>query len=187
MQCSACTHHASVMHVLIMCLLYCRENKGHAGEGQKSLRRATAVIGMAPDIDPDSWDHRELDRYGLGKERELSLFYKIFLINPVERKTVQLCPFVEGGIMHRDFQPFVKPNGLGVDYSLLTDYDTKASLNTRPSVNNPYWSRLLESAITNHDAKMVAEYVALFEKLGLLDQKKALKDRAMLFIDGVNS
>jgi hypothetical protein len=89
--------------------------------------------------------------------------------------------------MHRDFQPFVKPNGLGVDYSLLTDYDTKASLNTRPSVNNPYWSRLLESAITNNDAKMVAEYVAMFEKLGLLDQKKALKDRAMLVIDGVNS
>jgi hypothetical protein len=39
----------------------------HAGEGQKSLKRATSVIGMAPDIAADSWDHSELDRYGLGK------------------------------------------------------------------------------------------------------------------------
>jgi hypothetical protein len=28
--------------------------------------RATAVIGMAPDIDPDSYDHSELGRYGIG-------------------------------------------------------------------------------------------------------------------------
>jgi len=164
-----------------------RENKGHAGEGQKSLRRATAVIGMAPDIDSDSWDHSELDRYGLGKERELSLFYKIFLIDPVARKTVQLCPFVEGGIMHRDFQPFVKPNGLGVDYSLLADYDTKASLNTHPSASNPYWSRQLERAITNKDAMALTDYLKVYERLGLLDQKKSLKDRAMLVIDGLNN
>lgn len=43
-----------------------RENRGHAGEGQKSLKRATAVIGMAPDLDPNSWDHSELEKYGLG-------------------------------------------------------------------------------------------------------------------------
>lgn len=45
-----------------------RENSPtHAGEGQKSLRRGTAVIGMAPDLDPATWDHSELDKYGLGK------------------------------------------------------------------------------------------------------------------------
>jgi hypothetical protein len=45
-----------------------RENsEKHKGEGQKSLRRGTSVIGMAPDIDPSTWDHSELDKYGLGK------------------------------------------------------------------------------------------------------------------------
>ncbi len=44
-----------------------RENNRFAGQGDKSLRRATAVIGMAPDLDPTTWDHSELDKYGLGK------------------------------------------------------------------------------------------------------------------------
>eukprot|EP01033_Poteriospumella_lacustris_P021357 gene21357-15837_t len=42
------------------------ENTKFAGTGQKSLKRATSIIGMAPDIDPASWDHEEMDRYGLG-------------------------------------------------------------------------------------------------------------------------
>ena len=54
---------------------------------------------MAPDIDPGTWDHSELDKYGLGKVRELSLFYKLFLIDPKERVAVQLCPFVKTGIV----------------------------------------------------------------------------------------
>lgn len=29
--------------------------------------RATALIGMAPDIDPKTYDHSEIDRYGTGK------------------------------------------------------------------------------------------------------------------------
>jgi hypothetical protein len=49
-----------------------RENSGHGGAGDRSLRRATAVIGMAPDIDPATWDHREIDRYGLGSGKVLS-------------------------------------------------------------------------------------------------------------------
>eukprot|EP01037_Dinobryon_pediforme_P045365 gene45365-57824_t len=50
---------------------------------------------MAPDLDPNSWDHREMDRYGLGKERDLQLFYKLFLIDPFKRKATQLCPFAK--------------------------------------------------------------------------------------------
>lgn len=46
---------------------YYRENTGHKGEGIKSLKRATSIIGMANDISPDSWDHSELEKYGLGK------------------------------------------------------------------------------------------------------------------------
>ena len=32
--------------------------------------RATALIGMAPDIDPSTYDHSEIERYGIGKGEE---------------------------------------------------------------------------------------------------------------------
>jgi hypothetical protein len=102
-----------------------RENSvAHRGEGQKSLRRGTAVIGMAPDLDPTTWDHSELEKYGLGKVRELSLFYKLFLIDAHKRSAVQLCPFVKSGVMHRNFQKFLRSDGLGIDYAKLQNFDT---------------------------------------------------------------
>jgi hypothetical protein len=52
----------------------------HIGNGQKSLMRATAVIGMAPDLKPEDWDHSELDKYGLGKG-EFLLIFLIFVSN----------------------------------------------------------------------------------------------------------
>jgi hypothetical protein len=60
--------------------------------------------------------------------RPLQLFYKTFLIDPVERKATQLCPFVTTGIMHHEFQKYLRPDGLGIDYSFLEDFDTKAEL-----------------------------------------------------------
>jgi hypothetical protein len=76
-------------------LLLYRENSAHAGEGQRSIKRGTAIIGMAPDLDPNSWDHSEMDKYGIGHVRDLQLFYKLFLIDPFKRKAVQLCPFAK--------------------------------------------------------------------------------------------
>ena len=52
------------------------ENSANYDE-KKSYKRGTAVIGMAPDLDPNEWDHSELDRYGVGTVRDLKLFYKI--------------------------------------------------------------------------------------------------------------
>ena len=56
------------------------------------------MIGMARDIDPSTWDHREIERYGVGTVRDKDLFYKLFLIDPIKRKATQLCPFVKSGI-----------------------------------------------------------------------------------------
>ena len=98
----------------------------HAGEGQKSLKRATYIIGMAPaSLDKTSFDHTEENVYGIGKVRSLDLFYKLFLIDRQARKTTQICPFVRSGKMHRDFQRHLRPDGLGIDYSKLENYDTK--------------------------------------------------------------
>ncbi len=104
------------------------ENTGHKGEGQRSLKRATSIIGMAPDVDPSAWDHSEIDKYGLGKVRPLDLFYKVFSIDVKERSAVQLCPFVKTGIMHKQFQKHLRPNGLGIDYGPLQDFDVKKLL-----------------------------------------------------------
>jgi hypothetical protein len=60
--------------------------------------------------------------------RPLELFYKIFLIDPKARKAVQLCPFVTTGIMHHEFQKYLRPDGLGIDYTFLHDFDTAAEL-----------------------------------------------------------
>ena len=104
------------------------ENTGHRGEGQRSLKRATSIIGMAPDVDPSAWDHSEIDKYGLGKVRPLDLFYKIFAINVKDRVAVQLCPFVKTGIMHKEFQKYLRPNGLGIDYGPLANFDVRKHL-----------------------------------------------------------
>ena len=67
-------------------------------------------------------------------ERPLSEFYRLFLINAEERKTTQLCPFVRGGKMHREFVKYLKPNGMGIDYSFLKDFDTAAILGIKNGV-----------------------------------------------------
>eukprot|EP01035_Chromulina_nebulosa_P021022 gene21022-27245_t len=113
--------------------MFWENSRGHQGEGQKSLRRATGIIGMAPDVDPKTWDHTEEDRYGLGTVRPLELFYKVFLIDPVERKAFPLCPFVRSGKMHKSFQKYLRPDRLGIDYSKLTDFDTKSVIRQIPA------------------------------------------------------
>lgn len=61
-------------------------------------------------------------------ERSLELFYKLFLINTMKREATQLCPFVKLGVMHRKFQPHLRPNGRGIDYSKLETFETATEL-----------------------------------------------------------
>ena len=69
----------------------------------------------------------------LGKiVRDLALFYKIFLIDRIAKKATQLCPLVKSGVMHREFQKYLSPDGMGIDYSYLEDFDTSAELKRSP-------------------------------------------------------
>ncbi len=100
----------------------------HKGEGQRSLKRSMVVVGMARGhIDPNTWDHSEIDKYGIGNVRSLSTFYKTFLIDVPKGEAVQLCPFVRMGIMHEKFQRHLKKDGLGIDYDELNalHFDTR--------------------------------------------------------------
>eukprot|EP01031_Cornospumella_fuschlensis_P023507 gene23507-28513_t len=141
------------------------ENGGHAGEGQKSLRRATAVIGMAPDVDPKTWDHSEIDKYGLGKVRDLQLFYKLFLIDPTRRKASPLCPFVNPGHMHTHFQPHLRPDGKGLDYSQLANYDTTRTLLGLYAKQHAYVSKMLREGISARNAEVCEKFYVQGEKL----------------------
>jgi hypothetical protein len=145
--------------------------------GQKSLKRATAVIGMAPDLDPASWDHSELQRYGLGSVRSTQLFYKLFLIDVNARKAVPVCPFVVPGTMHRDFQPYLRADGNGIDYSFLQDYDTQEVLDRRPRRDQPYWMRKIEKGLSNMNKAQVTAAMEEAKKIGLLNTKPDLKRR----------
>jgi hypothetical protein len=150
--------------------------------GQKSLKRGTAVIGMAPDLDPASWDHSELERYGLGSVRSVDLFYRLFLIDVKARKATQLCPFVNSGIMHRDFQPYLRADGLGIDYTYLQDYDTNEVLQNPPRRNQPYWARQIDKAVANNNPRQIQEAVEVAKKFGVYDTRPELKNRVEKFL-----
>ena len=112
---------------------------------------------MAPDIDPATWDHSELDRYGLGSVRDLQLFYKLFLIDTHARTSVQLCPLVTSGVMHRDFMPYMRADGNGIDYSPLQNYDTKRIIDLHLGMKMAEWERRLTYALDAKDKRRIED------------------------------
>lgn len=99
--------------------------------------------------------------------RSLELFYKLFLIDAKARKAVQLCPFVKTGIMHNDFQKFLRPDGLGIDYTHLEDYSTLLALDKNARKKVPQIEKSLKNAMQEHDKGLLdyALYLAREIKL----------------------
>lgn len=65
--------------------------------------------------------HVQEDLYGLGGVRTPEQFYETFGIDVVNKQTEDhLCWFVARGGMHNQFQPLVRPDGMGVDYDQIT-------------------------------------------------------------------
>ena len=138
--------------------MYWENSQLHVGEGKKSLARGMSIIKMAPDIEDSKWDHSDIDRYGLGTVRPLDLYYKLFLIDTKKRSAVQLCPFVRPGRMHKDFQRFLREDGMGIDYTHLLDYDTAAVLSDILEAQRPGVETQLKKAISNKN-KQSLEYL----------------------------
>ena len=96
---------------------YEAKNK-HRSDGRKSLKRLTALIGMAPVGQGDDWDHTKEALYGLGSERPVELFYKLALVDVAKRSAVPLCQFIHTGDMHCLLHDaYLRPDGRGIDYS----------------------------------------------------------------------
>lgn len=104
------------------------ENPGGKG-GRDAMRRMVAITKMAPDIDPSSYAHEHEELYGLGTERPVELFYKVFGMD-VRKKTLpgEMCKFVKSGLMHNTFSPSLRPDGKGIDYSQLTDFNINEAI-----------------------------------------------------------
>jgi len=105
------------------------ENAHGSNSAQKAMRRMVALIKMAPELSPSSYDHQDEAKYGLGAKRPVELFYKLFGMD-VRRKSMvpELCKFVKSGIMHKTFSPALRADGMGIDYSGFEDFDVAAAI-----------------------------------------------------------
>mmetsp|Transcript_35613 Transcript_35613/g.35823 ORF Transcript_35613/g.35823 Transcript_35613/m.35823 type:complete len:98 (+) Transcript_35613:331-624(+) len=83
-------------------------------------------------VKPESWNHIEEEKYGLGTVRTPEQFFSIFGID-TEKETAEdhLCRFV-GQPMHKMFSEHLRRDNMGIDYSKITyrykDPDSKGTV-----------------------------------------------------------
>jgi [Skp1-protein]-hydroxyproline N-acetylglucosaminyltransferase len=90
----------------------------YSGALDKSLARLTGMTGMAGEKKTE-YHHVDEKKYGLGHVRDKDKYYRTFGIHPKTR-TVEghLCNFVQES-MHRQFTPYLRADGMGVDYNQI--------------------------------------------------------------------
>lgn len=108
----------------------------------------------------------------------MELFYKLFLIDVGQQRTRQLCPFVKSGIMHRSFHKYLRPDGLGLDYSNLIDYDTNTVIDKFLESQHPYWIERLNKAMSKKDRPALLEAINNAVRIGLDKKNPSLVQRA---------
>lgn len=87
------------------------------GSGLMAMKRLNGIIGMG---DPgDDYYRKDEEEYGLGSVRTKEKFFSLYGIHP-ETQTVEdhLCTFV-GKPMMKKFKPFLRQNGMGIDFSKI--------------------------------------------------------------------
>ena len=83
---------------------------------EDGMKRILGIIGMSS----HSWNHKGLDKYGVGHVRTTKQFYDMFGINVRKKKVKKhLCRFVESGEMHRMFVKYLREDGMGIDYDRI--------------------------------------------------------------------
>jgi hypothetical protein len=92
----------------------------YKGSGYLGMNRLNSIIHMQPDSEKDKpWIRTDEIKYGIGQARDIKRFFETFGIH-VESQTVEhnLCKFV-GRPMQRKFIPYLRTNGMGLDYDEL--------------------------------------------------------------------
>jgi len=98
-------------------------SKKYEGTGKKGMLRLLGLLHLNPGMTITEFDRREEDRYGIGSVRSPSQLYSLLGIDP-QYRTFQghLCRFVEDGKMHEMLVPWLRDDGMGIDYTHL-DYE----------------------------------------------------------------
>lgn len=84
--------------------------------------------------------------------------------------------------MHHEFQRFLKPNKLGIDYSKLTNFNTMSVISSHLKKQQPFWEKKIQEAIENNNKVGLIEALSTAEAIGLAAAKPDLmrKARAIL-------
>lgn len=84
----------------------------------KAMQRLNGIIKMIPE--GEKYFDVDEKKYGLGNVRTTEKFFKTFGIH-TDTQTVEdnLCRFV-GRPMMKEFKPYLRDNGMGIDYSKIT-------------------------------------------------------------------
>lgn len=83
---------------------------------KKSRKRLYSLIGL-DNNDEDVIPHE----YGLGAVRDIVKFFTLYGIHASERVTEhRLCEFVTTGNMHDEFVPYMRHDGMGIDYNRVS-------------------------------------------------------------------
>lgn len=96
----------------------------YTGALEKSLARLNGIVGIvgAAGELKTGFFREDIEKYGVGGVRELETYYRTFGFH-VDTQTTEghLCQFVEES-MHKAFQPHLRQDGMGIDYSTI-DYE----------------------------------------------------------------
>lgn len=103
--------------------LFWENSNIYRGSGEYGMNRLNAIIHMESTIangeSPD-WLRTEEVKYGIGKVRDLQLFFDVFGIHVEEQRVeANLCRFV-GRPMQKEFIQFLRTNEMGIDYEKIT-------------------------------------------------------------------
>ena len=102
--------------------MFWENTSAYSGSGEYGMNRLNAIIRMLPDADAGTsgWIRTDELKYGIGKVRDPQLFFDVFGIHVEERRVEKhLCKFV-GRPMQKEFIPFLRENGMGLDYDRIT-------------------------------------------------------------------
>ena len=103
--------------------MFWENSRDYGRAGRYGMNRLNAIIGMTPpgqDEAKSQWLRTDRVKYGMGRVRTARRFFDIFGIH-TDTQTVEkhLCSFV-GQPMQRMFIPFLRENGMGLDYNKIT-------------------------------------------------------------------
>lgn len=89
--------------------------------------------------------------------------------------------------MHRAFQPHLKPDGLGIDYSDLESFDTKNAIEHQLMKQHPYWTDYTNSAIQAQNKDDLLYAITNCIRVGLDKKNPDLVNRAQKLYDSLTN